>query len=225
MSGMDERFDLNFAVWSDGAHQAWGAPPNALETPFENVHLWRFALRASADELTSFAAKLVEEERTRADRFARSVDRDRYLVGRGTLRVILSWYLTVAPEAIRFCYGTHGKPALANQSSLQFNLSHSDDFALLAVRWDRPLGVDVEQIAASDHHAAIAAEVFSAEDARRVAAASTEERPALFLKLWTRREAMLKATGVGLAGSTTPLDADLHSFTPADGFIASIALL
>ena len=104
------------------------------------------------------------------------------------------------PETLRFRFGPDGKPRLAH-GSLHFNLAHSDSLALLAVRQDAPVGVDVEPVRPLPEAMLIACRWFSAPEIRWIAA--SDDRDRAFLRCWVCREAFLKATGEGLG---RPLD-------------------
>ena len=157
-------------------------------------------------------------------------------IGRGepvedTARV-LSRYLDTPPETLRFRSGPDGKPRLAH-GSLHFNLAHSDSLALLAVRQDAPVGVDVEPVRPLPEAMLIACRWFSAPEIRWIAA--SDDRDRAFLRCWVCREAFLKATGEGLGrpldsfalhpcGDTLRLDgAALVECTPLAGHVAAVA--
>ena len=157
-------------------------------------------------------------------------------IGRGepvedTARV-LSRYLDTPPETLRFRSGPDGKPRLAH-GSLHFNLAHSDSLALLAVRQDAPVGVDVEPVRPLPEAMLIACRWFSAPEIRWIAA--SDDRDRAFLRCWVCREAFLKATGEGLGrpldsfalhpcGDTLRLDgAALAECTPLAGHVAAVA--
>jgi phosphopantetheine--protein transferase-like protein len=116
-------------------------------------------------------------------------------------------YVGAAPESLEFTAGDHGKPALADSSpgrasGVEFNLSHSDDLALVAVARGRAVGVDVERWSPETEHLELAERFFSPaeRDALRALAGSREQVIAGFFAAWSRKEAYLKATGTGLAG-------------------------
>lgn len=98
--------------------------------------------------------------------------------------------------------GRHGKPALAAPARLHFNLSHSRDVGVVAISEDAELGVDIEQIRPMSDAAAMAAAYFTAAEQAALAACSTEfgdaARDRAFFICWTRKEACLKALGIGL---------------------------
>ena len=145
---------------------------------------------------------------------------------------VLSRYLDTPPETLRFRSGPDGKPRLAH-GSLHFNLAHSDSLALLAVRQDAPVGVDVEPVRPLPEAMLIACRWFSAPEIRWIAA--SDDRDRAFLRCWVCREAFLKATGEGLGrpldsfalhpcGDTLRLDgAALAECTPLAGHVAAVA--
>ncbi|MGE5374287.1 MAG: 4'-phosphopantetheinyl transferase family protein, partial [Bacteroidota bacterium] len=104
------------------------------------------------------------DEQARADRFRFEQERRRFIVGRGTLRVILGRYLNSTPEKIKFTYHANGKPSLSNgllQTELRFNLSHSGDMALLAVTQNREVGIDIETLRSNLDAGKLANQYFS----------------------------------------------------------------
>jgi 4'-phosphopantetheinyl transferase len=120
------------------------------------------------------------------------------------LRVLLGRYLDVPPQSVRFEYEEWGKPRLAPLQQCQdlcFNLSHSADLVLYAVTRGQGVGVDVEQIRPVPEMEAIARRVFSTHEIACLSASSEIARQTAFFAAWTRREACLKAVGVGLPGA------------------------
>ena len=149
---------------------------------------------------------LADDEQARALRFVRPRDRRRFVICRGSLRVIMSHLLGVAAQRVAFQAGPGGKPALvaaddsSDSPSLRFNVSHSADLALIAVSLDRELGVDVEQIRPIAEAARIVESYFTAAEQIEFRSLDPTLRDAAFMRGWTRKEAVLKAQGVGLAG-------------------------
>ena len=127
----------------------WFPPPEHLSLGSGAVHVWRASLDQSPSQIDRFRNTLDDDERSRADRFYFSRDRERFIVARGVLRAILGRYLNRAPEGLSFSYSIHGKPALVSESgadAIRFNLSHSHGTALYAVTRGREIGVDLEFI-------------------------------------------------------------------------------
>ena len=107
------------------------------------VHVWSRPLTGPTQ--SGFRDLLSEEECAAASRFHTPELAERYRQAHGWMRSVLSRYLDTPPETLRFRSGPDGKPRLAH-GSLHFNLAHSDSLALLAVRQDAPVGVDVEPV-------------------------------------------------------------------------------
>ncbi|MCX5195596.1 4'-phosphopantetheinyl transferase superfamily protein [Streptomyces sp. NBC_00249] len=149
---------------------------------------------------------LDEAERARAAGFVQPVDRDRYTAAHLALRRVLSAYRGVSPAALRFrrepcpcCGAPHGRPALAGPGAPDFSLSHSGDLVLIAVA-GRPVGVDVEGVPSPDRVTTVGEALHPAER-RQLRGAPASARPAVFARLWARKEAYLKGLGTGLGRS------------------------
>ena len=199
------------------------APPLAAG----DLHLWRFPLDASPDDLPFLQKFLSADELQRA---ARLLDRRKaqdFIVGRGRLRQILAAYLAADPAQIVFSYGSHGKPTLQSPSatSLTFNLSHSGAWALLAVARGMEVGVDLERIDPALDYAALAARFFTAAENALLLAAPEAQRRRRFYRLWTRKEALFKGQGQGFSGAVKGAEGDwqLQSFWLGPGYVGTVA--
>ncbi|MGC3998928.1 MAG: 4'-phosphopantetheinyl transferase superfamily protein [Anaeromyxobacter sp.] len=162
--------------------------------------VWRIDLDA---EVEGAASLLDEAERVRAARFVFERDRRRFVTGRAALRTVLAACAGVSAAGLSFHHGPHGKPSLPGGPP--FSFSHSQGCGLLAVGGGRELGVDVERIRTVPEAAEIARSVFDAAEQAAWAAAGGDAG-AGFLRLWTRKEAALKAMGVGLGGLDGGID-------------------
>lgn len=159
---------------------------------------------------TALARTLTADEQARAARFVFERDARRFVVAHSALRAVLAGYLDVAPRALAFTQGAHGKPGLAGpDDGVSFNLSHSGEVAAVAVGWRRVLGVDVEQERPLPDRDALAARSFAPREQAALAALPEAERHAAFFRCWTRKEAFIKATGLGLA-------------QPLEGFVVTL---
>ena len=158
---------------------------------------------------------LSQEERTRANGFSLPHLKERYIAGRGMVRGIVARYLGCPPAEIEFAYTAYGKPFLRDETKhgLRFNLSHSENQALLAVTRGRAIGVDIEQIRPDFATDEIAKRFFSEREWQALRALPTVERTAAFFRCWTRKEAFIKAIGEGLS---FPLDAFAVSLAPGE---------
>ena len=181
----------------------WTEPPSSLSLDTGTVHVWRIALDQPDERLDRFRRTLEPDELNRASRFHFEKHRRHFIVARGFLRSVVARYLETQPEALRFAYGAYGKPGLASEHVLRFNLSHSHEVALLAVALDAELGVDVEHIRADFASEEIARRFFSRAEVEVFNALPKEEQVAAFFRCWTRKEAYIKAIGKGLS---QPLD-------------------
>lgn len=199
-----------------GQNCNWEAPPPHLALAREWVYVWRTSLGASGTRIQRLWPLLSLEERTRAERFHFEVDRNRFVVARGILRLLLGRYLHRTPETICFANGKFGKPLLAGPDAnhvLRFNLSHSQDLALYAISSRREIGVDVEFMRPISDLEALARRFFSPQEYSVIRAFPEGEKTSAFFKCWTRKEAYIKALGEGL---TRPLDQFEVSLAPGE---------
>jgi 4'-phosphopantetheinyl transferase len=187
----------------------WLSPPTVpLRLSEGDVHVWRWRLCKSAEEIAALKTLLSDDELARAERFYFARHHDAFIAARAGLRKALSGYLEVPPESIAFRYGDAGKPELPNQPAgelaggeLAFNLSHSGDWAVSAIARRGPLGIDIERVRPMNDAAGLARRYFApAEVAAWQTLAADEQLPAFF-RCWTRKEAYLKALGDACARS------------------------
>lgn len=164
------------------------------------VHIYSVDLAEAVARQASHIKLLTPDENKRAERFRFTLHRQRFIAARASLRLILSQYLSIAPEKICFAYSSHHKPSLSHPSdtNLQFNLAHSSDFAIYAVALEQALGVDVEVIEARQV-AAIAERFFSPQENEALNNLAPADRVKAFYHIWSCKEAIIKATGKGLS--------------------------
>lgn len=173
-----------------------------------NIDLWFWSLDQPPDRVDQLAAHLSADETARAARFIHDIHRDQYLAGRGRLREILADYAGDNPANLRFDYRKEGKPSLPLGPA--FNLSHSGGWAALAVGQDVPIGIDIEAFRPVDE--GIARRFFSAREYADLSALPKAQWEAGFFNCWTRKEAVIKAIGLGLS---MPLDSFDVTLAPA----------
>lgn len=187
----------------------------------DEVQVWLADLALPAERLAALAATLTVDEQERAARYRFPEHRDRYIAGRGLLRELLGAYLDRPAAALRFNQGAHGKPALCGvdaAAGLHFNLSHSGDRALYAVA-RRELGVDLECLDRTVTYAAIAERVCTPREWAVFQVQPLERLPETFFTCWTRKEAIAKALGGGLASGLRTLDVCFREDVQPDGRI------
>ena len=180
-------------------------PRSAPRPPLAgDVSIVAFPLTAGdPDEAAVHEAMLSVGERDRAARMAPVVGR-RFVAARGRLRRLLARVLDDEPGAIEFVAGSRGKPALGGRHAgrCEFNLSHSQDRCLVALSATRAVGVDLE-VPGPTHTAAwaavLAGSILSAGELAAHLLLPDAERPRKLLEAWVAKEAVLKATGRGIA--------------------------
>ncbi|MDC0722957.1 4'-phosphopantetheinyl transferase family protein [Nannocystis bainbridge] len=170
------------------------------------VHVWLCAAetQVDADWLAAARGLLNPEEQARQDRFVFERNRRQFAVARVLVRQILAGYTGIAAAELRFVANEYGRPALALAGALEFNLSHTDGLAALAVTRVGEIGVDVEDAERRARPEEVADHFFAPSEVAGLMALETEQRRARFFDLWTLKEAYIKARGMGLA---IPLDA------------------
>jgi 4'-phosphopantetheinyl transferase len=186
--------------------------PPAL-TPGD-IHVWRLKLDLAPAQIASLCCVLTGDEQARADRFHADRHRHRFIACRAQVRQLLAGYLNERPERIDFCHGPQGKPALGapwSNSGIDFNVSNSHDMALCAVAWHCELGVDIEHLREGRDHEGLAARFFAPQEVATLNALAADRRTEAFLRCWTRKEAVLKAVGIGLS---FPLDRLVVTLAP-----------
>ena len=167
----------------------------ALYTPLD---LWYVNLDVSANALSCFRHWLSDDELAKAERFHSDLDRARYIVGRAALRSVLADRLDCSPAAIRLSYGMNGKPMLeGGRGHIEFNLAHSGGDAVIALVGRAAIGVDIELLRPIADVESLARLVFSDVERRELELAP--DPVSAFLNGWTRKEAYVKALGLGLA--------------------------
>jgi 4'-phosphopantetheinyl transferase len=178
----------------------WSSPPGEPTLAMDEVHLWRASLERCTCACEAFTHTLADDERDRAARYGCKATRNRFVIGRGLLRTVLGRYLRKAPRLVQFRVSSQGKPILSDSSpQLHFNVSHSHQLVLVAVTWRGELGIDVERVRPFANDLGLAERYFSPRECRLLRLLSPERRTEAFFHAWTRKEACLKALGVGLS--------------------------
>lgn len=180
----------------------WREPSTVPALQVDAIHVWRASLPETSARRESLQRFLDSDEQGRAARFRFACDRERFVIRRGLLRVILGRYLDQDPGQLRFQQGENGKPAIADDSArdvLSFNMTHSHDLALYAITRHRPVGIDVERHRKDLEYMQIAEEFFSHREVAELRALTGNAQLQAFFNLWTCKEAFAKATGAGLS--------------------------
>lgn len=187
----------------------WVNAPERPDLGVQEVHIWRASLLSSFHDACYFEHILSFEEKERSERFHFRKDRDRFIASRGLLRVILGRYLQMNPCTLSFRAGTYGKPCLAEKTcggTVRFSLSRSRDLALFAFSRNAEIGIDMEYIRPDIPAESMAELVLSQNESDMLKHIPPPERQKTFYSIWTRKEALMKATGAGLANDVKKYD-------------------
>jgi 4'-phosphopantetheinyl transferase len=194
----------------------------------EGINLYFARLATQRERIPAFRELLDEREQERAARFRFEVDRERFIIAHGLLRTLLGEQLGERPEELHIAGGPYGKPYIAG-SDLRFNLSDTKDALLIAFTHGQEIGADIETMARTVDHMAVGEHYFTPEEILAIREAgsiatlssgtvyppgrlpgavveNTSKRR--FLEFWTRKEAVLKASGVGIMDDLRVLRVD-----------------
>jgi len=209
------------------------------------IHLWLIDLRQFLPQINELEKYLNQEEKYKAGRFHFLKDQQNYIITHALLRSLLADYLHCAPTHIQFNYHVHGKPyVLMPISSLEFNLSHSQQHAAIAFTQNHPLGIDIEYHRPIEH-LDLAQRFFHPREYEQLHQLPIAQQLKAFYGIWTCKEAFIKATGKGLSygldrfevnhaldqpARVTSIHDDsntdhwqLHRFTPQENFSGAVA--
>ncbi len=224
---------------TSGRGRARGSDIEPTRRLTDEVHLWSEVVDVR-DDLQVLTEQLDAAEAARAGRFQFERDRIRFIARRTFLRQVLAGYLGVAPARVRYLISARGRPELASSSGIAFSASHSDGLAVVAVAVDRHVGVDLERVRPMPEALDLADRVCSPAESAHLRIAAPADRDELFLRLWTRKEAYVKALGAGLSMSLDAIDVGPYGDEPRrlpgadapfvfadvdgiDGYVGSIA--
>jgi 4'-phosphopantetheinyl transferase len=168
------------------------------------VHVWRVELDCAQTRLAALAANLSRAEVERAARFQSLRLRERWTAAHGALRYILAKYARTEPSSLLFAVMPNGKPELSPPvRDISFNLSYTGGLALVAVAPGEPVGTDAETVRSGIEVENLSRRFFTPTEVDEILALPRESRFEAFFTCWTRKEAILKALGIGLSA---PLD-------------------
>jgi 4'-phosphopantetheinyl transferase len=234
-------------AWERASLDDFSDPGNllrALASPETGVTLWWVGLAATDRGFEQLSSWLAPQEHARAARFSREALRRRYVVGRASLRCALGQELGIAPAAVPIVRGPRGRPQLEGESDLDFNISHTEGVALIGIAHGSRIGVDVEHADRTVNADGLARKFLKPSEQATLASLDEAARRRRFLRYWTCKEAMSKATGDGLSapfrelevavGETLGLIAGPAPYVPQNwrlraadvpaGFLATVAL-
>lgn len=183
------------------------------ETPYLSgnmLHIWKIMLPLDEDLLSRLQSHLSNDEIQRLNNIIVDLDKKKFIAARGILRELIGSYLTIAPHKIQFSQNPYGKPYLA-ENLLTFNVSHSHDCIIFGFTHDDPLGVDIEYCKVDFDLLSVAQDFCTNNELQKLLSLTEEERSLGFYRCWTRKEAVLKAIGLGLYFPLKALEVSLLS--------------
>ena len=163
------------------------------------IDLWFGEFSADDKRNAQYRLLLDAKERQKVDRIKHERHRSRQIETLGRLREILAQYLNVEAGEIKLARQEHGKPYIAEDTDIVFNLSHSADKLIVAVGLQCQMGVDIEAIRQRDQLAALVKKCFAKEEKIYWKSLPEAEKSTEFYRFWTRKEAFVKAVGRGIA--------------------------
>ena len=216
--------------------------PRIIECPADAVHMtplpgsgeapivWLIRVNATLPDLPGLATCLSQDEQRRAGRLRRDQERHQFQIGRGWLRILLGRVLGLSPDQVHLCIGQFGKPFVCSPpegARIQFNVAHSGDVILLAFHQCCEVGIDVEEITDGQDWTTVADQVFPPEQIRNWSHLSPAQWTEEFFVAWTRKEAELKALGIGFAAEEVGrLDRSVQMFDLElpSGYVGALAV-
>ncbi len=182
-------------------NEDWVSTANAIRPDPDEVHIWRFRSDRTEDEVGQYQQILSPEEGARASRLHKEMDRNRFTSRRGVLRTILSRYLHESPADVQLIQQDLGRPEVITKdprSALKFSTSHSHEWALCAVTSDERIGVDIELLDLEFQFTDVVRHYFSPAETKALNALEVTAQAEAFFRIWTQKEAYVKALGRGL---------------------------
>ena len=196
-----------------------------LETKVElsekQIHVFLLQLDLfNYDDLLFYLSK---DECERAARLKIEEKKKQFVIVRSVLRKLLSNTLGKSSKAIIFSYGQHKKPYIEekyNNKSIEFNISHSENYALIAITLDNKVGVDIEKINREIDYQSLSHRFFSEKEKDELTSLDKDDQLDAFYRAWVRKESFIKATGKGIA-----FGLDLFSVSLAENKKSSIEVI
>jgi 4'-phosphopantetheinyl transferase len=173
-----------------------------------DVDIWHVGIPSELPDAEFVECHLNDNEKLRAARFRRDEDRLRFAVARASLRALLADKTGKPASALRFISGRYGKPALDGHPQIQFNVTHSGQHALIAVSEDRRVGVDIEVMHSTFRWRDILDFVCTPTEQQAIVSMPEDLQTQMFFRCWTAKEALVKATGLGIAKGLTGIKLD-----------------
>jgi 4'-phosphopantetheinyl transferase len=200
------------------AEKAGFIAPAQLKSPGHGVSLFWCTLSARADTIADVIDWLSADERARLQRFGNETLRNRYVMGRASLRWLLAQALGASPAGVAIERGANGRPRIAGGTGIDFNVSHTADVALIGIVRKARIGVDVEREDRVIHSKGLTRRILTEPERAALPSDDDDAIRRRILRLWTCKEALAKATGDAMAAPFRRLDVTIEPMLAlADG--------
>jgi len=193
----------------DNLNNTWQKSPDTLSLSKDHIDVWLCDLKQLSGEINNFYSTLSDDECNRADKLKVEDKRQQYIITRGVLRQRLSLVTNIKSEDFVFKLLKHGKPVLNNDArftDITFNVSHSNDLALIAVAKNQNIGIDIEKINRESNYQALMTRFFSKAEQAEFQTIQEATMARAFCACWTRKEAFIKAVGDGVSYGLNSFD-------------------
>ncbi len=194
----------------------WHKPPKTLLVSRSELHVWQIGLDIQQRLYMLLTSLLSPEEIYDANTFIFEEEFRRYQISHGFKRLVLAKYLNIPPRALNFKHAKYEKPFIShgqNSLNIQFNLSHSHNVILMVITIQDAVGIDVEYHARDFSEETLINTIFSPNEQLFFSnLTEEEEKKKVFYRCWTRKEAYLKAQGIGLISDLKSISVDLNEF-------------
>ncbi len=183
---------------------------NQLEN---EVHIWTAILDQPEAIIDGYYSILPDNEQKMVDKYRTGMIRKRQIISKGLVRLLISRYMNLNPNEIKFYYNEFGKPFVSPDSdrdNIFFNLSHSDNIAVFIFSKKRKIGIDVEKIKELADMEGIVRLCFSESEKKWFNELPSTKKEEMFYKIWTSKEAYMKAIGKGFSFSPKRISLELR---------------
>lgn len=177
----------------------------------DEIAVWKVEIPKHLSQEKELFSLLSSSEQERARRFISPILTSRYTISQAALRLVLAQYAKQKPDKISFSYGPYKKPYLQdNPLQIQFNVTHSNDFALIAISEGHEVGIDIEKLNPKTLQSNIAHSILSTDELNKFMAIPGEVKLEAFFAAWTHKESLLKLIGTGLYKEMKELNVPLR---------------
>jgi len=167
----------------------------------KHIHVWYININDYINSIPELISKIDKQETKRAHQFKFDKDRNCFICSHAILRILLGKYCNCDTTKITYDYTVNNKPILTYDKNLHFNLSHSSHRAIIAFTKNRPIGIDIEYMQEKETLDNLAKRFFSSQEYNEYKLLPEQHKTQGFYNAWTRKEAVVKAIGIGITCS------------------------